>query len=110
MKRTPVTRTSPLQKSRLKKIGVIMTFVALLWLLFAPQSGVMALLQKRSAVKSLEAESEAIAQENKQLQAEIERLQNDTNYLEEVARRDYDMLKPNERVYDFSPPARSKQR
>lgn len=87
-----------------------MTCAALLWLLFAPQSGVMALLQKRSAVKSLETESEAIAQENRRLQAEIERLQNDTEYLEEVARRDYEMLKANERVYDFSPPARTKQR
>lgn len=86
-----------------------MTLFALLWLLLAPQSGLVELLKKRSTLNTLESETEAIAIENRRLQAEIERLENDKEYLEEVARRDYDMLKPNERVYDFSQPARSRK-
>ncbi|WP_136795579.1 MULTISPECIES: FtsB family cell division protein [Desulfosediminicola] len=112
MKRNPVNRKSPpyLQNSQLKKMAVVMTLFALLWIVFAPQSGVMALLKKRAEVKNLESETEAIARENKRMEAEIGRLENDRVYLEEVARRDYDMLKPNERVYDFSKPAQAKKR
>lgn len=87
-----------------------MTLFALLWLVFAPQSGLLAVLKKRSVVKSLATEADSISRENARLQAEIEKIENDRKYLEEVARRDYDMLKPNEQVYDFSQPARSNRR
>ncbi len=40
--------------------------------------------------------------ENKQLKNEIDRLKNDENYIQEVARKKYGMLKKDELIFDFS--------
>jgi cell division protein FtsB len=73
-----------------------------MWVLFAPGKGVVSLLRQRSELKELQVETERLRVQNEHLQAEVERLQKDPEYLEEVARRDYGLLKKNERVYDFS--------
>ncbi len=39
---------------------------------------------------------------NKELQEEIDKLLGDPEYLEQVARKKYELLKPNEKVYDFT--------
>jgi len=44
------------------------------------------------------------------IQAEIDGLQDDPEYLEEVARKEYGLLKKNERVYDFSKDSISKKK
>lgn len=80
-----------------------MVVVAVLWVLFAPGSGVLALYKKRQELLNLQAKTAQLEQENAKLQKDIDRLQNDPRYLEEVARRDYGLLRTNERVYDFSP-------
>jgi len=41
-------------------------------------------------------------QENKILQGDIDKLLNDPEFLEEVARKEYNLLRKNEKVYDFS--------
>lgn len=107
MKRTPTQKFSPLQKKRLQRIAALVILVALAWLLLAPGSGLLALLRQRSELQKLSAETEELARENERLQAEIDRLQIDRAYLEEVARRDFGLLKPHERVYDFSKPESS---
>jgi cell division protein FtsB len=75
--------------------------VAVLWVFLAPGSGIMALLSKISEQKKLEQEIAQLKQENEELQNDINRLENDPLYLEEVARREYGLLKKNERVFDF---------
>lgn len=74
----------------------------MIWLLFAPGTGIYSLLKVRNKTSRLEQETQELIQANKDLQAEIERLKNDTAYLEQIAREKYGMLKKNERVFDFS--------
>ena len=59
-------------------------------------------MSKRSELKTLRQETIQLEQENTRLQAEIDLLQNDSEYLEDIARKDYGLLKKNEQVYDFS--------
>ena len=78
--------------------------LAVLWLIFAPQTGVVSLYRQKSELKALKAETEELRLQNEALRAEIKKLQDDPAYLEEVARRDYGLLKDHERVYDFAKP------
>lgn len=102
MKQKPKTSHTPLQRKRLKRlIGIVVT-IALLWLVFAPGSGLFHLHQRSKYLAGLEAESEALVQQNSDITRDIERLQNDNEYLEQVAREEHGMLKDNEMVFDFS--------
>jgi len=46
-------------------------------------------------------ENKNLEQRNVQLRREIDRLQNDDAYLEELARKKYGLLKKNEMVFEF---------
>ena len=108
MKKNRPQNLSPLQQKRLWRVSALMVLVAVLWLLFAPGYGLVSLLGQRSELKRLQDETEALAVENKNLAEEVERLKDDPKYLEDIARKDYGLLKPNERVYDFSDPDKEK--
>ena len=73
----------------------------LLWIVFAPNRGIVALYRARAEIMKLQAENKKLAEENLALQEEINRLQDDPAYLEEKARKDYGMLKENEVLYIF---------
>lgn len=109
MRKKPVQRLSPIQKRRLKKVCSIMAVTGLLWLLFAPGSGVVSLLRQRAALEQLQEETARLRIQNEQLQEEIKKLKDDPDYLEQVARRDFGLLKKNERVYDFSKPEKKEK-
>ncbi len=79
-------------------------------MLFAPNQGVVSLLRQRSELKELQAEKERLRLENEKLTAELEQLRNDPEYLEEIARKDFGLLKKNERIYDFSKPEKKEQK
>jgi len=51
-----------------------------------------------------------LAEENRALMAEIERLRNDMEYIEYMARRELNMVRENETVYRFGNPARDDSR
>jgi cell division protein FtsB len=78
--------------------------MALLWIIFAPGSGVVTLMSKRSELKKLQEDTARIEQQIKELQKQIDLLHNDPRYLEDIARKDFGLLKKNERVFDFSKP------
>ncbi len=102
MKKKPIKHLSPLQKSRLVRITVLLVITAFAWLIFAPHSGIWALQQQHSRRKALERKTLALERNNKALEEEIGRLRKDPAYLEEVARRERGLLKKNEYIYDFS--------
>jgi len=102
MKHKPRQKLSPIQEKRLLKITIALVLIALLWVLFSPRAGVLALLKHRSELKQLQQQTLALEKENARLQDEIDRMQNDTEYLEEVARKDYGLVRKNELIYDFS--------
>ena len=105
MKRNTTQKLTPLQQLWLRRaIGLLVLF-ALAWLLFFPGSGLLTIFSKREEVQALQAETEHLEKDNAHLQEGIDKMKNDPAHLEEVARRDFGLLKPNERVYDFAKPA-----
>ena len=106
MKKKPRARSkqkvSRLQEGRVMKIVIALVLLALLWIFFAPGSGVVTLVSKRSELKKLQQETAKIEQQIGILQNDIDRLHNDPKYLEDIARKEFGLLKKNEKVYDFS--------
>lgn len=102
MKKRPKKPLTPLQQNRLLKIILVLVISSILWLLFAPGTGVYSLLKLRNKALELEKQTVELNRTNKELQAEIDRLKNDPGYLEQIAREKYGLLKKNEQVFDFS--------
>lgn len=102
VRRKPKKKLTPLQENRLLKITIVLILAALVWLLVAPGTGVYSLLKQRRRTAELEKQTEELVLRNEQLRAEIDRLEHDRAYLEQVAREKYGLLKKNERVFDFS--------
>jgi cell division protein FtsB len=61
-------------------------------------------------LKKVQQETAQIEQHINELQNEIDRLNNDPSYLEDIARKEYGLLKKNEKVYDFSKPISKKDK
>lgn len=102
MKKKPKKNLSALQESRLVRLTVLLIIAASAWVIFAPRSGVWALLQQHSRLAALERKTSALERDNRELEKEINRLRHNPDYLEEVARREHGLLKKNEYIYDFS--------
>ncbi len=100
-KRKTRTRTTPRQQVVIFKITILLVILALLWIVFSPTTGLYALLKQKRTLARLEKKTVELRQENKRLQKKLDRLRNDKQYLEEVARKE-GLMKKNERVYDFS--------
>ena len=102
LRKKPKKKLTPLQENRLLKIVIVLIGLAVVWLCFAPGTGVYSLIKQNSRTTELQQQTEALIQSNEELRAEIERLKHDQAYLEQVAREKYGLLKKNERVFDFS--------
>lgn len=102
--RRRVTRqkSTALQEQLFFRVVVIVMIAAIVWILFSPSSGVITFFTKRSKLKSKEAEVALIEKENLLLKEKMDRLENDPDYLEEVARTEHSLLKENEWIFDFS--------
>jgi cell division protein FtsB len=101
---------SPGQEGRVMKIVVALVLIAVLWVVFAPGSGIVTLVKKRSELHRLQKEKVQLEQQIEALQEDIDRLHSDPAYLEDIARRKYGLLKKNEKVYDFSTSQPEKKR
>ena len=102
MKKTVKKRISPQQERFLVRIILVLLTAAVLWIVFSPGVGLVSLQKYRGELEQLEQKISELEKENSELQAEIDGLQNDPKYLEEVARKEYGLLRKNERVFDFS--------
>jgi len=71
------------------------------WMLFSPHGG-WRYYQVSRDLRAIRAENEALSNANEALRQEIHRLKNDPQYLEEVARHDFNLLRKNEMIFDFS--------
>jgi cell division protein FtsB len=98
----PKQKLSAVQERLLLKIIAALFVLALLWILFAPGTGLVTYMTKRSQLRKLEQETAQIRQKSSNLEIDIEKLENDPQYLERIARKDHGLLKKNERVFDFS--------
>jgi cell division protein FtsB len=89
------------EKKQLPYIGLFIVLLLILWMIFAPNRGILALHRSQKEIARLQAENSRLSKENRALQEEINRLQNDPSFLEEKARKEYGMLKENELLYLF---------
>lgn len=88
-------------RQRLRVITVGITLLLILWVLFSP-FGVFRHLKARQRLAAVELEIEALERENQELAEINNRLENDDEYLEQIARKRYGMIRENEIIFDFS--------
>ena len=86
---------------QLSYLGLFLAILLILWIIFAPNRGILALYRSKNEIVKLQADNRRLADENKVLQEEINRLKDDPGYLEEKARKEYGLLKENEVLYIF---------
>jgi cell division protein FtsB len=98
----PSQKSSAHEKNRFKKQAVIIVLLALLWLFFAPGLGIVSYMSKKAELKRLHQQSSELQKVNIELQEEIDKILTDPVYLEKIAREKFKLLKPNEKVFDFS--------
>ncbi len=101
MKKKPKETLSPLQQRRLLRIIVVLVCLALLWIVFAPNMGLVPLHKELDRLESLERQKIELEAEIAVLRQEIERIQNDAEYFERLAREKHGLLRKNEMVFDF---------
>lgn len=101
MSRQPKKTLSTLEKKRLMRIIILIGGISVLFLVFVPGRSLISHHNMRQQVAELSMENENFVRSNQQLREEIERLQDDDEYLEKIAREKHGLLKKNETVYEF---------
>ena len=92
-----------LNKSERRRIILvtILTFsLTTAWVLFSPQ-GALQYYHLKKKIKTANNENQELREKNLQLRQEIEKLKNNSDYLEEVARKKLGLIKKNEIVFTF---------
>jgi cell division protein FtsB len=92
---------SPYRKY-LPEASIILVLLMALWIIFSPWYGLIRFFQVNKELAEIQTANQALYEENQKLQAEIDRLKNDPAYQEEVARKQFGLLKDNEILYDFN--------
>lgn len=96
------------EKKLLRRVGLVFVLLSLLALLFMPGRGVLHYRKMKQQVAELQQTNHRLEQDNKRLAEEIHRLKTDNSYIEELARKKYNMLRSNEEVYDFNKTSKKK--
>ena len=86
-------------RRRLKILVALLVVVAGLYLLLTGEQGFIRVAEKRDELADLEAEVARLEAINDSLRQVLWLLENDPGYLEKVAREQFGMAKPGERVY-----------
>ncbi len=84
------------------KVGWISGFIIILVLLqlfVFRDEGIYSLLQLRQEIKDMKAHISRLEMEKAELESERDRLLNDPDYLERIARERFRMAKPGEKVF-----------
>lgn len=85
--------------------ALVLAIIAVLVSALFGEHGVTHLLRLRAEQRQQADATFALLQKNARLLDEVRRLRSDELYLEELARRELGLVKPNETVYRFSRPA-----
>ena len=89
------------EQKRLRRVILLLLFIVVVFLLFVPGRSFLSYRNMQQQIFALSRDNERLEQRNRELVTEIERLQTDEAYLEELARKKYGLLKTNETVYEF---------
>jgi cell division protein FtsB len=82
-----------------RRYGLVVLLVALFLVVLLSQNGVLGYISLKRQIGALEASAGKLQNENVALKKEIDRLQKDDRYLEEVVVRKFGFIKEGEKVY-----------
>jgi cell division protein FtsB len=82
-----------------KKYGLVALALILLFAICFSDNGVVAYLKLRSRIVTVDASIRKLEGQNKEFKGEIDRLQRDDRYLEDMARRKFGFIREGEKVY-----------
>jgi cell division protein FtsB len=82
-----------------RRYSFIVLLGALLFQFVFAEGGVFGFIKMKSSVNSVRVSIQRTEKENTTLLKELEKLQKDDQYLEEVARKKYGFVREGERVY-----------
>lgn len=100
--------TTPNGPGTVAKLVLGVALVAgVLYLFLGAEDSLLDVRAARQELARAEAEVARLAAENDSLQKTLQRLENDPAYLEKIAREEYGLIKPGERVYRLDPAADS---
>lgn len=101
MKRQFKNPLSPLQQKKLTRVVLVLFMLAICWLLFAPNMGVVSLQRENSRLDALIQQKSQLEQENAELRQEITKIKDDIDHFERLAREKHGLLRKNEILFDF---------
>jgi len=94
------TKLTYREREKLFRAAWIIVFLILAWLIFSPWGAIRYYLL-HSKLAAINAGNLELQQTNQNLLEEIERLKTDPEYIEEIARKKYGLIKRNEVIYQF---------
>lgn len=101
-KKNPHKTPAPMNARQRRIIlpAALIALLCLLWLAFSPW-GCYSYINLRHQLAELQAGNRELADSNRALEQEIDKLKNDKAYLEKVAREQYGLLRKNEIIYEY---------
>jgi cell division protein FtsB len=82
-----------------RRYGFLALLCALLFAVLFSQNGVLEYVGMKRQINAKDASVKRLVEENISLKAQIDRLQKDDQYLEDVARQKFGFIKEGEKVY-----------
>ncbi|MCX5798285.1 MAG: septum formation initiator family protein [Proteobacteria bacterium] len=83
----------------IKKYGLIILLSALFFQMVFSEGGVFGYIKMKREIKTINATVKKIEQDNILLMKEIDKLQQDDQYLEEVVRKKFGFVREGEKLY-----------
>jgi cell division protein FtsB len=97
-------------KQKIFLFVIILAFFNLLLIIIFGSNGFVDLISLKKEVTILKEKNEGLARENLSLYREIDRLKNDLDFIESVARKELGVVRKDELVFEFKTPGASKKR
>ena len=82
-----------------RKYGLFLLMSALLFSLIFTEGGILGYAKTKMDIRRVNTEIKKLSQENVLLLSELDKLQKDDQYLEEIVRKKYGFLREGERLY-----------
>ena len=93
-----------LNKLKKYKLVLLLSFICLIttlyWIFYSPY-GANNFSEINNEIEILSSDINSLESQNKQLKDEINKLKRDNEYIEDIARKEYGLLKKNEIVFQF---------
>jgi len=82
-----------------RKYAVLVTILAFLFIVLFSEHGLLDYIKLKRQVSAINQSIGKLQSENVQLKAQVDRLQKDDKYLEELARQKFGFIREGEKVY-----------